>query len=79
MQDYYCERLAVGYIVGTYWLFKPIFTLGLACLNEKTKAKLVYVSDSNEEMAAWYEPDQLLVEYGGTMNLNFDYAKMWGL
>lgn len=72
LQDFYAERLDVVYILKPNWFFKMVFGMVKPFLSEKTKNKLKLVN-KNEELLNYFEPQNLLKEYGGTA----DYQYAW--
>ncbi|KAL4435081.1 hypothetical protein ABPG74_003574 [Tetrahymena malaccensis] len=72
IQDNYAERIYKVYILYPNWFFKTIYALVKPFLTERTKQKVIFV-DQIEDMTTYFEPNELLIEHGGTSPYKFSY------
>jgi len=72
LQDFYAERLEQVYILKPNWFFKMIFGLIKPFLSDKTKNKVKLIN-KNEELLNYFEPENLLQEYGGASKFEYSW------
>jgi len=72
LQDFYAERLEQVYILKPNWFFKMIFGLIKPFLSDKTKNKVKLIN-KNEELLNYFDPENLLKEYGGTSTFQYSW------
>jgi len=78
LQDYYAERLSVMYILNVNWLYKMMYGMIKPFLAQKTKDKIV-ILDQPEHLNKFFNEDQLLPEYGGTVPFEYDPYSYFGI
>ena len=70
LQDFYAERLEVTYILKPNWFFKMIVGMMKPFMSDKTKKKIKVVNNT-KELLDYFEPENLLKEYGGTSDFEY--------
>jgi len=65
LQGFYAERLAKMYVLHPNWFYKMMFAMVKPFLEEKTRKKIVLLSNV-EDLKKDFDSSQLLIEHGGT-------------
>ncbi|TNV76486.1 hypothetical protein FGO68_gene8819 [Halteria grandinella] len=78
LQDYYAERLSMLYVLSANWVYRAAYTLMKPFLAQKTKEKILILSDFGQ-LKEYFDEDQLLPEYGGTSQFRYDPYTEYGL
>jgi hypothetical protein len=74
LQDFYAERLAAVYILYVNWFFWLMFKVIKPLLNRKTGEK-INILRNVDALREFFDPDQLMLEYGGTSDFTPEYPK----
>ena len=72
LQDFYAERLASFYVLHVNWLYWLMYQVMKPMINKKTRDKIHILSGVND-LRQYFDPDQLLPEYGGTSTYHHPY------
>lgn len=78
--DYYTERLAMAFACNMPWTISLLWNFVKPFLAKETVAKYRFVKGSPKQlceiMSSVIEPDQLITDFGGSVEVDFDFEKM---